>query len=624
MNKFTLLFLAFFIMLPLLHLQAQTGLQITSTCQSDSLCLPANECVSIDQFFSISATTDCSTSNIVEYNFFIDWNDDGVIDSLGSAASFKADFPIGSHRVKFTAFDFCGGEENCEFVFEVMDCVAPVIEIIDTVITFILPSSGQIELFPEHYISSTTFDNCTSSENLTFSFSSYLNTYVPSLYISCSDIPCDGIFPLTIWAEDESGNKDSINVEANILDPNGGCILSPILLLTNVYFNLWNGTPLENSIVKLNNFYYSNVFPNSFPCNGSYPLEGDTIFAEHEGDDYPLNGVTTFDLVLISKHILGIDLFYSPYQSIAADVNFSGTITALDLAIIRSVILYVSDEFPDGKSWVYDPPFVVIDEYEESYEFVGIKLGDVNGSANPNEFQNNQTDTRTFDGTLNLSTQDQVFKTGETITITTFANNFDKIIGGQFTIDFDPIALAFQSIEGNNSVELNEENFGKNHTDDGLILCSWNTSAPQNLNVEDVFYNITFTAKKDGRLSNYLTINSKKINAEVYVENRNGIEFWNAALSFKNETHNAISNTFTILPNPFSEKTTFNFSLENAENVELEIFDTNGRLVFSQQKNMLAGENQIEILKANLPINGIYFYKIKTNNNVNTGKIISQ
>jgi len=64
--------------------------------------------------------------------------------------------------------------------------------------------------------------------------------------------------------------------------------------------------------------------------------------------------------------------------------------------------------------------------------------------------------------------------------------------------------------------------------------------------------------------------------------------------------------------------------LENAGQVELEIFDTNGRLVFSQQKYMHAGENQIEIQKANLPTHGIYFYKIETYNNVNTGKIISQ
>ena len=118
--------------------------------------------------------------------------------------------------------------------------------------------------------------------------------------------------------------------------------------------------------------------------------------------------------------------------------------------------------------------------------------------------------------------------------------------------------MEFQKIEGNRSIELGEQNFGKTNADDGFILCSWNTSASQNLKPNEAFCNITFTAKKDGKLSDYLTINSKKLAAEIYVENGNGFEFWNTELSFENENHN---NVLTILPNPFSEKATFNFSL---------------------------------------------------------------
>jgi len=44
---------------------------------------------------------------------------------------------------------------------------------------------------------------------------------------------------------------------------------------------------------------------------------------EPQKNDNPLNGVSTFDLVLISKHILGITKFDNPYQYIAADANKS-------------------------------------------------------------------------------------------------------------------------------------------------------------------------------------------------------------------------------------------------------------------------------------------------------------
>ena len=490
MNKFILLFLFFFITI---HLQAQ-GLQITSTCENDSLCVPANECEATNQTFSISATTDCSTNNIIEYNFFIDWNDDGVIDSLGSASNFTADFPIGNHRVKFTAFDFCGGEENCEFVFEVMDCVAPVIETTGTLFTIIMPSSGQIEIFPEPFISTNTFDNCTNYENLNITISTYYNSPDTSIFITCSDLPCDGIIPLTIWVEDEFGNQDSINLEANIVDPNSSCSTSPTSY--GIFFNTKNyyQEEMENVEYLHNGILYNPIINYNLPCGPAVGPENDTVYANY--NVMPLNGVTTFDLVLISKHILGIEVFNNPYKLIAADVNNTGTITGLDLVIIRSLILHIIDEYPDGQSWVFDPAFHVVNFNDNTdYEFIGIKLGDVNGTANPNDFQNNQIESRYFEGTLNLFAKNKSFKAGETITITTFSNNFKHIAGGQFTIDFDPSALEFQKIKGNNSIKLSEDNFGKTNLENGFILCSWNTSTSQNLKQDEEFFEITFTAK---------------------------------------------------------------------------------------------------------------------------------
>ncbi|MCB0545841.1 MAG: hypothetical protein KDC70_20100, partial [Saprospiraceae bacterium] len=65
----------------------------------------------------------------------------------------------------------------------------------------------------------------------------------------------------------------------------------------------------------------------------------------------PLNGVSTYDLVLISKHILGLKAFDSPYKWIAADVNKTNSITSLDVAEIRKLILGIYSEFPNNTSW---------------------------------------------------------------------------------------------------------------------------------------------------------------------------------------------------------------------------------------------------------------------------------
>jgi len=56
-------------------------------------------------------------------------------------------------------------------------------------------------------------------------------------------------------------------------------------------------------------------------------------------DEAPFNGVSTFDLILINQHILGVQPFDDPYDYLAADVNNTSSITILDMIGIRRAIL---------------------------------------------------------------------------------------------------------------------------------------------------------------------------------------------------------------------------------------------------------------------------------------------
>ena len=64
-----------------------------------------------------------------------------------------------------------------------------------------------------------------------------------------------------------------------------------------------------------------------------------------------LNGVTTFDLVLLRSHILGTLLLDSPYKLLAADVNNSGNVSTFDIVALRKAILHITDSFPNNQSW---------------------------------------------------------------------------------------------------------------------------------------------------------------------------------------------------------------------------------------------------------------------------------
>lgn len=120
-------------------------------------------------------------------------------------------------------------------------------------------------------------------------------------------------------------------------------------------------------------------------------------------NDQVLNGVSTYDLVLMSRHILGLQALENPYRMIAADVNRSGTITTFDIVTTRKIILGIDTAFAGNTSWRFVPAGFVFENPSNPFQapfpehltlnplgvdveglhWMGIKTGDVNGSALP-------------------------------------------------------------------------------------------------------------------------------------------------------------------------------------------------------------------------------------------------
>lgn len=62
-------------------------------------------------------------------------------------------------------------------------------------------------------------------------------------------------------------------------------------------------------------------------------------------------GISTADVVMTSRHILGTERFFRAEQYLAADVNNSHSVTTLDLIYLRRVILGIDNFFPNNNSW---------------------------------------------------------------------------------------------------------------------------------------------------------------------------------------------------------------------------------------------------------------------------------
>jgi len=121
--------------------------------------------------------------------------------------------------------------------------------------------------------------------------------------------------------------------------------------------------------------------------------EGQSYSIQLAKEDSHLNGLSTFDLVLMFRHILGIDALSSAALIRAADLNDSGSVSVLDVLQLRIWILGISIELP-GNTWLFTqetsgvegPVFpIMLFSDQSDYNFTGIKRGDLNGSALPCE-----------------------------------------------------------------------------------------------------------------------------------------------------------------------------------------------------------------------------------------------
>ncbi|MEK7255917.1 MAG: cohesin domain-containing protein, partial [Bacteroidota bacterium] len=344
--------------------------------------------------------------------------------------------------------------------------------------------------------------------------------------------------PIEIWATDAAGNQAHCETTIYIQDNMFSCDSN-----VPIYGKIsnWKQQAVAGVKVQLNGSMGNLDFVTQ--ADGDYSFEdleeGDYTIAPHKNTE-PLNGVTTFDLVLISRHILNIDKLASPFQIIAADANHSGAVTTFDLVALRKLVLFIEDELPGNTSWRFVPksfqfpnpsdpwqtPFPEVlsfnnlDEEVSDAHFIAIKIGDINGNANPNFGGDNANEDRGSQSPLILEANEQSFQAGETVQATFRAKDFKQVAGFQFTLDFDPKQLEFQRIvstgEGAGGL-LGEENFGLKKAGEGKLTASWYEPHPVSLEDETTLFTVEFLAKTSGKLASALQVNSSLTTAEAYL-----------------------------------------------------------------------------------------------------------
>jgi hypothetical protein len=342
-------------------------------------------------------------------------------------------------------------------------------------------------------------------------------------------------------------------------------------------------------------------------------------------DKNHLNGVSTFDLVLIQKHILNVQALNSPYKMIAADVNNSKSITTLDLIALRKLILNIDQSFQNNTSWRFVdakytfptpsnpwaaafPEVVNINDLNGTVNasFVAIKVGDVNASAVVSSAS--AADVRTA-GTLDINAADATLKAGQEYSVEFSAADLKNVQGYQFALNLDKSKVELVDIVYG---VAKAENFGV-FTNEGVITTSWNGEAKQG-----ALFTLVLRAKADAQLSTALNLN-RVVTPEAYDQNNEQLA---VALKFNGA---AVATGFELkqnTPNPFKGETVISFNLPKAAAATLTISDVTGRVLKSIRADYAKGFNQVTLKSGDLNATGVLYYTLEADEFTATKKMV--
>jgi len=609
-----------------------------------------------------------------EYSSFLPSNDatfndsngngikDRYVSPTGQGGEVKVTIPediVGSmsnHKVTWKVIDGCGNVTTCTQNFMVVDKKKPTPYCLS--LSSALMQNGKVELWAVDF-NLGSFDNCTSKSNLLYTFNEanpvlsklnqihffkgagqdateaeynagnaqkwIPNTKTSGMIFGCASLPIVDI-KMTVW--DEKLNYDFCIVTLQLADNQGAC--------TNVQTTSVSGKLVSNSgknignaSIILDNGISEMLTSTTSTVNGDYDFPAavmhyDYNISSNKNDDY-LNGVSTLDLVLIQRHVLALTKLTDPFSIIAADANNDEKVTAQDLVELRKLILGIYTVLPKNKSWRFINSAQSFTDIENPWpltekinianlshtminqNFIAVKVGDVNGSAVANV---NEVSVESRSNVV-LTAENRAVE-ANSIHTAVFSADVEKVYGLQFTLTLNNADLADVYV-GNN--KLSDANIAK--ISDNKYTISWNDINAEN--GKDIL-TVNVVSKGNASVSDLISMNSTVTPAEIY--SGENLQTSKLSLRFAGKEDATEFAVYQNEPNPFNDKTIITFTLPEAADATLKVFDVTGKVIYTNNGSFGKGMNSFTLTRNDLPSSGVMIYKIESGANVATKKMI--
>ena len=606
---------------------------VISSCQDLTYPIVNENCEQSEIILTASATDNsCQSSQRMLWDYSVDLDSDGVIDSTGTQVGSNIsvrifNVKVGTHRIIWNVRDGCNNASSCTQNFIVKDGKAPGPYCLSGLTTSLDLGTGTVEIWAKDFDNGST-DDCFDQSELEFSFSG--DAIMPNRTFNCDDLGgvSKASIELEIWIWDPAGNKDFCRTMIEVADNVNACgegtgnglvadlagnIKTPTgIMVTDVEVYL-SGAIAGVTEVDLTN------------TDGHYMFDDNEMYKNYK--IVPLKnkehrvGLSTSDIVLIQRHILGMALITDPYLMIAADINGDGKVSATDLIALRNVVMGAKDEFPNNSSWrfidakfimdqsnVYNfPERITVDNVEQDImdnDFIGIKIGDINKSFDG--LQTNKDVTTRSRGVMPW-TYEVTTDVKAGINTYSIASSKDVELSG-FQSAINIRSDEFVGFE-DGFANLNESNYHiskiKNET---IINISWNHDDLKKYAADDILFGVKTKAK--GSLPAAIKLHeSRTFINEAY--DGFGLNELDVTLISKEKPLQAMV-LHQNEPNPFVNETIIKFELPEKEQATISIFDITGQLVYEEEIDAKAGVNNYKVDKNMLTSSNVYIYKVRT------------
>ncbi len=672
---------------------------------AEDQCIATLDCYAYDAELNAHATDSCNTLQKFNWKYIVTSMDtwetiqysynytphpsqgrkgsrskDNLDNTADASLTILDPLPIGNYRVIWTVGDGCGNATSKTQYFTVADKKPPTPVFVD--LATAVMANGMIELTARSFDKGgcgdgciSSYDNCSDSENLYFSFTPVLpnlwdqpfkwhkqlnhygryffdpetgaisteaaylagdaDAWLPDLRTAQRVYLCDFVedsnytktIKVYVWdqfALNEScddGNYDFANVEVNF----NHCSTDPDPLISGTVSLYGSDNPAKDIEIIADNGENKVIYKTDDQGKYAFNLSNNNYEISGKSDkNYP-QGITTLDLVIIQKHLLGMKEITDPYKLLAADVNNNGSIAASDMLELRRVILGIQNSFANNswiainKDYVFENPANALAEAKNAQvrkikvanqnisnlDFLAVKMGDMNGSA-LNGLENRSSES------VQLELDDIEINKGEEIEIPFYAKDFKNILGLQFSLNIT--GLEVKNITSG-TLDINESN--TNIIKNNLVL-SWNNAEGVSANNGDVLFTLTVKANNVTKLSNILNINDDVARSEAY--KGDDLEVNSISLDYRNT--NTSYALYQNEPNPFSQETLIGFELPDASSYTLKVFDVTGKELIVRRAEGTKGYNTVRVSKKDLNYTGVLYYRLESEDFTATRKMI--